>query len=53
MKLRISIFLAVSAILTLSFTFGSSKHEKSEEIKSQSVSVASEPVGGIISEDQL
>lgn len=53
MKLKISLFLAITAIVTLSFTFGSSKAEKSQETTSQVGPIVSEPIGGIISEDQL
>jgi hypothetical protein len=56
MKAKVIIFLAISAVLTLSFTFASHSTKNSggskEKVKT-SGSYAAAPAGGIISEDQL
>lgn len=51
MKTKIIIFLAVSAVVTLSFTFASVK--KSEVKESQARETKSEPAGGFVSEDKF
>jgi hypothetical protein len=54
MKTKVLILLAVSAVITLSFTFASvssdSKNNKKEIVKEQS---DKEPIGGFMSEDKI
>jgi hypothetical protein len=53
MKTRVILFLAVSAITTLSFTFASiGSHEKPTTKPSVNAS-ATEPVGGFMAEDKI
>ena len=53
MKTRILLFLAVSAVVTLSFTFASVSTSKNEKVETTSQTPPNEPVGGFISEDKL
>jgi hypothetical protein len=53
MKTRILLFLAISAILTLSFTFISVNSSKKVNAIEQTDNTSEEPVGGFISEDKL
>ena len=53
MKTKIILFLALSAIVTLSFTFASVKTDKKAKVEPTSQNISSEPVGGFISEDKL
>ncbi|MFZ6014253.1 MAG: hypothetical protein ACOYXT_28185 [Bacteroidota bacterium] len=53
MKTKAIILIAVSTIVTLSFTFISgSKHAKKQTVTT-SQKVSDEPVGGFVSEDKL
>jgi len=54
MKTKVVIFLAVSAIVTLSFTFASvhKADKKSKEVVAEK-QVSNEPVGGFVSEDKF
>ncbi len=54
MKTKVVIFLAVSAILTLSFTFSSvnKADKKAKEVVAEK-QVNNEPVGGFVSEDKF
>jgi hypothetical protein len=54
MKTKGIIFLAVSAIVTLSFTFGSvnKADKKSKEVVTEK-QVTNEPAGGFVSEDKF
>jgi len=52
MKTKIIIFLAVSAVLTLSFTFASVKISP-EVKKTETNQTQNEPVGGFVSEDKF
>lgn len=53
MKTRVILFLAVSALTTLSFTFVSFNNDK--EVKGQKVQVnaISAPMGGFMAEDKI
>jgi hypothetical protein len=53
MKTRIIIFIAVSGIVTLSFTFTSIKSTKASSEAPAAVISSNEPVGGFTSEDKL
>lgn len=54
MKTKIIVFLAVSAIITLSFTFSSvnKADKKSKEVVTEK-QVSNEPTGGFASEDKF
>ncbi|HEY8936629.1 MAG TPA: hypothetical protein VIM65_15480 [Cyclobacteriaceae bacterium] len=54
MKTRIILFLAISALITLSFSFVSVKQNAKVEEKTQKQFVQNdEPIGGLMSEDKL
>jgi hypothetical protein len=55
MKTRLLIFIGVSAIATLSFTFASvsTKQEAKQEPATSAKAHDSEPAGGFLSEDKL
>jgi hypothetical protein len=53
MKTRIVLFLAISAIVTLSFTFGSVKADKKAKAEQSTKDTSTEPVGGFIAEDKI
>ena len=53
MKTKVVIFLAVSAIITLSFTFSSvSKADKKAKAATAEKQATNEPAGGFVSEDK-
>lgn len=54
MKTKIIIFLAISAVVTLSFTFSTVNNtsKKSKEAVTEK-QVSNEPVGGFVSEDKF
>jgi hypothetical protein len=53
MKTRVVILLAVSAIVTLSFTFASVKESDKKQVSSTTERAADAPVGGLGSEDKF
>lgn len=53
MKTRIILFLAISAIITLSFTFATVTASKQPKTESPVERTSNEPVGGFVAEDQL
>ena len=50
---KILFFIAVSAIVTLSFTFSSTKQTKASVAEKTAVSEKNEPLGGFVSEDKF
>jgi len=54
MKTKIIFFLAITAIITLSFTFASvhKADKKSKEVVAEK-QVSNEPIGGFVSEDKF
>jgi hypothetical protein len=54
MKIRIILFLAVSAVVTLSFTFSSIHHTTKKSNASQHGKTNStEPIGGFVAEEKI
>jgi hypothetical protein len=53
MKTRTIIFIAISAMGTLSFTFASIKKEVKPKVEIIQNKSTSEPVGGFLSEDKF
>jgi hypothetical protein len=54
MKTRVIIFLAITAVITLSFTFITVKSQKaSSSVQIQSAKSQTSPVGGFAMEDAL
>ena len=53
MKTKIIIFLAISAIATLSFTFATSDKAVSKSKEGATKEAGSEPAGGFVSEDKF
>ncbi len=53
MKTRITLFIAISAIITLSFTVIKVKSPNKTETPTTATSISQEPIGGFISEEKL
>ena len=53
MKTRTILFLAISAIITLSFTFVSINTDKKVKVEQTQKNSAAEPVGGFMAEDKI
>ena len=54
MKTKVLLLIAGTAVITLSFSFAASKHEKKERaIESTAKSTYNEPVGGFASDDKF
>lgn len=55
MKTRIILFLAISAAITLSFTFSVTSNYQKENTKIEQTNskVSSHPAGGFLAEDEL
>jgi hypothetical protein len=53
MKSRIILFVIVSAITTLSFTFVSMKNDKKGKAETAVKDSSTEPVGGFMAEDNI
>jgi hypothetical protein len=53
MKTRVIILLAISAVITLSFTVVSVSHSKENDTKNSVQISSKEPLGGLVSEEKL
>ncbi|MFZ2907044.1 MAG: hypothetical protein WAZ98_12630 [Cyclobacteriaceae bacterium] len=53
MKTKIIILLAISAVVTLSFTFASTAKQGAKSNDIMTKEIGSEPAGGFVSEDKF
>ena len=53
MKIKIILFLAISALITLSFTFVSINKSKETKVEQSVKDTSTEPAGGFVAEDKI